>query len=46
MIQINPFAGQEQRHRHLNREQTFDHAGEGEGEMNCRSSIDIYTAMF
>ena len=41
MVQVNLFAGQEQRHRH--REWTCGHGGEGEGGTNWEIRIDIHT---
>ena len=41
MVQMNLFAGQEQRCRH--REETLDLAGEGEGGTNSQSTIVIDT---
>ena len=39
-VQMNPFAGQEQRHRH--REQTCGHSGDGESGMNGACGTDTY----
>ena len=40
MVQMNLFAGQEQKGRH--RERTCGHEGEGEGGANWEIRLDVY----